>query len=67
VTFLEPGLSGTAQSTVGPMPDMHDATTASGRAALFGFAGVGADPRASLGEEALTRACLDQQVPRRAP
>jgi monoamine oxidase len=54
------GLSGTAQSMVGPMPEIHDATTASGRAALFGFLGVGADQRAALGEAALTRACLDQ-------
>lgn len=54
------GLSGTAQSMVGPMPEMHDATTASGRAALFGFLGVGAEQRAALGEPALTRACLEQ-------
>lgn len=58
--WREAGLSGTAQSMVGPMPEMHDATTASGRAALFGFLGVGADQRAALGEDALTRACLDQ-------
>jgi len=58
--WREAGLSGTAQSMVGPMPEMHDATTASGHAALFGFLGVGADQRATLGEEALTRACLDQ-------
>ena len=58
--WRDAGLSGTAQSMVGPMPEMHDATTASGRAALFGFLGVGADQRAALGEEALTRACLDQ-------
>lgn len=54
------GLSGTAQSMVGPMVEMHDATTASGGAALFGFLGVGAEQRATLGEETLTRACLDQ-------
>ena len=58
--WREAGLSGTAQSMVGPMPEMHDATTASGQAALFGFLGVGADQRAALGEQALTRACLDQ-------
>jgi monoamine oxidase len=58
--WREAGLSGTAQSMVGPMPEIHDATTASGRAALFGFLGVGADQRAALGEAALTRACLDQ-------
>ena len=58
--WREAGLSGTAQSMVGPMPEMHDATTASGRAALFGFLGVGADQRARVGEPALTRACVDQ-------
>lgn len=58
--WREAGLSGTAQSMVGPMPEMHDATTASGLAALFGFVGVSADRRAALGETALTRACLEQ-------
>ncbi len=58
--WREAGLSGTAQSMVGPMPEIHDSTTASGRAALFGFLGVGADQRAALGEDALTGACLDQ-------
>jgi monoamine oxidase len=47
---------------VGPMPEIHDATTASGQAALFGFLGVGADQRAALGEDTLTRACVDQLV-----
>jgi len=42
------------------MPEIHDATTASGHAALFGFVGIGADQRAELGSEALTRACLEQ-------
>ncbi|MEF0941336.1 flavin monoamine oxidase family protein [Rhizobium sp. BR 362] len=54
------GLSGTAQSMVGPLMEIHDATTASGKAALFGFLGVGADQRATLGEEMLKQACLAQ-------
>jgi monoamine oxidase len=58
--WRETGLSGTAQSMVGPMTEIHDATTASGRAGLFGFLGVGAEQRAALGEAALTHACLDQ-------
>jgi monoamine oxidase len=58
--WRDAGLSGTAQSMAGPMAEMHDATTASGGAALFGFLGVGAEQRAALGEEALARACLDQ-------
>lgn len=54
------GLSGTAQSMVGPMFEMHDATTASGGAALFGLVGISAEERFALGEDALARACLDQ-------
>ncbi|MBB2836823.1 UNVERIFIED_ORG: monoamine oxidase [Rhizobium etli] len=54
------GLSGTAQSMVGPMVEMHDATLADGKAALFGFIGTGADQRAALGEEVLNKACLAQ-------
>lgn len=60
--WLEAGLSGTAQSMVGPMPEIHDATTASGQAALFGFVGVGADQRAALGDDALKAACVAQLV-----
>lgn len=58
--WREVGLAGTAQSMVGPMPEIHDATTASGQAALFGFIGLSADQRSALGEDALIRACLDQ-------
>jgi len=54
------GLSGTAQSMVGPMVEIHDSTTKSGRAAFFGFLGVGADQRKSVGEEALKQACIEQ-------
>jgi monoamine oxidase len=54
------GLSGSAQSMVGPMPEIHDATTATGQAALFGFLGIGAEQRDAMGEQALTRACLEQ-------
>lgn len=60
--WREDGLSGTAQSMVGPMVEMHDATTALGRAALWGFIGLSADQRAAIGEEALKQACLDQFV-----
>lgn len=56
------GLSGTAQSMVGPMPEMHDATTASGQAALFGFLGISADQRAASGVDAVTQACVAQLV-----
>ena len=42
------------------MLEIHDATTASGKAALFGFLGVGPGERQRLGEQALTEACLAQ-------
>lgn len=58
--WREAGLSGTAQSMVGPMVEMHDATDAAGHAALFGFLGVPAEQRAAIGEEALISACLAQ-------
>jgi monoamine oxidase len=60
--WRDAGLSGTAQSMVGPMPEIHDATTASGRPALFGFVGLSADQRAALGEPALRDACMAQLV-----
>ena len=58
--WREAGLSGYAQSLVGPLAEIHDATTTAGAAALFGFVGVGADQRAAAGTALLTRACLDQ-------
>lgn len=58
--WRDAGLSGTAQSQVGPLVEIHDATTASGMPALFGFLGVHADQRVALGEEALTHACITQ-------
>lgn len=58
--WREAGLSGTAQSLAGPLAEIHDATTASGKAALFGFPAIGADARLAIGEEALKHACLDQ-------
>ncbi|MFN8980583.1 MAG: flavin monoamine oxidase family protein [Gemmatimonadaceae bacterium] len=58
--WSEAGLSGTAQSMVGPLAEIHDATTASGQAALLGFVGVGAEQRAAVGDMVLTRACEEQ-------
>lgn len=60
--WRDAGLCGTAQSMVGPLAEIHDATTASGSAALFGFIGVGAQQRADLGEPAITKAALAQLV-----
>lgn len=58
--WREAGYSGSVQSMVGPMPEIHDATTADGQAALFGFLGIGAAERLRMGEEALTQACVAQ-------
>lgn len=58
--WREAGLSGSAQSMVGPLGEIHDATTATGDAALFGFVGVAAEQRAAAGEALLTEACIDQ-------
>lgn len=58
--WREAGLSGTAQSMVGPMLEIHDATTNSGHAALFGFLGVSPAERRTIGEAALTDACVAQ-------
>lgn len=58
--WLEMGLSGTAQSMVGPLVEIHDATTASGKAALFGFVGVPAEQRAALGRDRIVAASLQQ-------
>lgn len=60
--WREAGLSGTAQSMVGPLAEIHDATTVSGNAALLGFVGVSADQRSSMGEVSLVKACVDQLV-----
>lgn len=54
------GLSGTAQSMVGPMVEIHDASAMAGRAALFGFIGVPAEYRQKIGEDELKAHCLAQ-------
>ncbi|WP_085033296.1 flavin monoamine oxidase family protein [Ensifer aridi] len=58
--WRDAGLSGTAQSMVGPLVEIHDATTASGRAALFGFIGIPADGRAAAGRDAIVSATVQQ-------
>ncbi len=58
--WREDGLSGTAQSMVGPLVEIHDASSVSGSAALFGFVGVPAMARQKLGEVVLKNACLEQ-------
>lgn len=58
--WRDAGLSGTAQSMAGPLVEIHDATTASGKAALFGFVGVPARQRAELGQDAIVAAAIQQ-------
>ncbi|WP_183231657.1 FAD-dependent oxidoreductase [Bradyrhizobium sp. SBR1B] len=58
--WREHGLSGSAQSMVGPLAEIHDATTASGKAALFGFVGISAEDRAAAGEAAIVTASVRQ-------
>lgn len=58
--WRDAGLSGTAQSMVGPLAEIHDATTASGKAALFGFVGVPAPRRIAVGRDAIIRAAVQQ-------
>lgn len=60
--WREAGLCGTAQSMVGPLFEVHDATSASGQAALFGFFGIPATQRAAIGRDSLIAASVAQLV-----
>jgi monoamine oxidase len=60
--WRESGLSGTAQSNAGPLVEIHDATSASGLAALFGFLGLDRKQRLAVGEAALVNASIAQLV-----
>jgi monoamine oxidase len=51
-----------AQSLAGPLAEVHDATTASGDAALFGFVGLPAKTRAELSRDDVIRAAMGQLV-----
>ena len=54
------GLSGSAQSRVGPMGEIHDASDPAGSPALFGFFGIDADQRRALGREVVEAAAIAQ-------
>jgi monoamine oxidase len=58
--WREMGLSGTGRSMIGPLVEIHDATTAAGQAALFGFVGVPSNGRAEAGEGAVVAAAVEQ-------
>lgn len=60
--WRDAGLSGTAQSMAGPLAEIHDATTAAGEAALFGFVGIPAAQRKAIGPDAIITASVRQLV-----
>ncbi len=61
--WREQGLCGTAISRRGPLAEIHDASPNAGdRFALFGFAGLDAQTRASMGQTEFIRQATDQLV-----
>lgn len=58
--WRDAGLSGGARSMMGPLVEIHDATTASGKAALFGFVGIQLRQRRAAGRDAIIAASLRQ-------
>lgn len=56
------GLSGQARSAVGPLVEIHDASSPGGHAALFGFVGVPAHSRRGLSTRQLRDLCRAQLV-----
>ena len=60
--WREAGLSGMAQSAVGPLAEIHDASQPDGVAALFGFVGVPALARRAIPADVLRADCRAQLV-----
>lgn len=58
--WREQGLSGSANSTVGPLTEIHDASAANGHAALFGFFGIAPEVRQSVSADELKFHCREQ-------
>lgn len=58
--WREEGLSGSASSRVGPLVEIHDASTFDGVGALFGFVGIDATNRAKAGEALIKQAAIEQ-------
>ncbi|EDM67699.1 possible monoamine oxidase [Moritella sp. PE36] len=56
------GLSGSASSQVGPLAEIHDASTNDGAGALFGFVGIDAHTRQSAGNELIKSLAIKQLV-----
>lgn len=60
--WREAGLSGSVQSRLGPMVEIHDASMPNESAALFGFIGVPATARKSVTNDQLKAHCLNQLI-----
>ncbi|MEW6997217.1 flavin monoamine oxidase family protein [Colwelliaceae bacterium BS250] len=60
--WYDNNLSGSASSQVGPLVEIHDATTPSGQGALFGFVGIDAQTRQQIGLDEVKQAALKQLV-----
>ncbi len=58
--WRDDGLSGQAQSRVGPLTEIHDASAPDGPAALFGFVGVPAGVRRQAGRPQIQTAAVAQ-------
>jgi len=58
--WREQGLSGEARSAVGPLAEIHDASSPGGHAALFGFLGIPAAVRSRVHEAELLAHCRAQ-------
>ncbi len=56
------GLSGFVSSRIGPLGEIHDLSSRTGQAALFGFFGMSAPERARVPEQQLRAQCRDQMV-----
>lgn len=55
-------LSGSAHSSVGPLAEVHDASSAEGSAALFGFIGLSVHVRKTIKDAELAQHCRHQLV-----
>ncbi|MGE6245727.1 flavin monoamine oxidase family protein [Psychrobacter proteolyticus] len=60
--WRDAGLSGAARSAIGPLTEIHDASTLEGDGALFGFFGVPAQVRQSVSNTVLKEHCRAQLV-----
>lgn len=60
--WRDQGLSGFVSSRVGPLQEIHDASPFSGSGALFGFFGLPAKVRLSMGKEQLIELVMKQLI-----